>query len=99
MVKVHILTTCEHCKGQAYLPVGEEEDYRGNTYTRYIPCPMCEGNGERPKWVSLVEFVDMLEQVQCRHARVSCQGSMRFSAGDVWDDIVEVCDGCGARLE
>jgi len=24
---------------------------------------------------------------------------MHFSAGDVWDDIEEVCDDCGANLD
>lgn len=24
---------------------------------------------------------------------------MHFSAGDVWDDIEEVCDDCGAKLD
>ena len=27
MVKVQILTQCEQCNGQAYLPVGEAESY------------------------------------------------------------------------
>ena len=34
MIKVQILTRCEHCHGQAYLPIGEAQDYQGNTYTR-----------------------------------------------------------------
>jgi hypothetical protein len=24
---------------------------------------------------------------------------MRFSAGDIWDDIKEVCNDCGASLD
>lgn len=39
MIKVHILTTCNHCVGVAYLPVGEAESYTGEKYTRYQPCP------------------------------------------------------------
>ena len=43
MTKVHILTTCAACNGQAYVPIGEAEDYKGRKYTRYRPCPGCEG--------------------------------------------------------
>ena len=99
MLKVHILTTCQHCNGQAYLPNGEGEDYKGRKYTRYVPCPMCQGEGQRPKWVGLAEFAEMLAQAQCSHEQVSCQGSMRFSEGEVWDDIQEVCSDCGAHLD
>ena len=38
-------------------------------------------------------------QAQCPHEHTSYQGSMRFIAGDVWDDIKEVCDDCGANLD
>jgi len=31
----------------------------------------------------------------CQHKNVSYQGSMHFSAGEVDDDIVEVCEDCG----
>ena len=99
MPKVHILTTCEHCKGQAYLPNGEGEDYQGRKYARYIPCPMCQGEGQRPKWVGLAEFGEMLTEAQCPHEHTSYQGGMRFSQGEVWDDIIEVCIDCGAHLD
>ncbi len=33
MLKVHILTHCEHSDGEAYLPVGEAESYSGNHLT------------------------------------------------------------------
>ena len=45
MFKVHILTQCELCNGEAYLPNGEGEDYKGRKYTRYAPCPTCERPG------------------------------------------------------
>lgn len=99
MIKVQILARCEHCHGQAYLPIGEATDYKGGTYARYMPCPMCDGNGERGKWVSLTDFTTMLSQAQCKHEHTSHRGSMHFSAGDVWDDIQEVCDDCGANLD
>ena len=66
MLKVHILTTCEHCNGVAYLPIGEGEDYEGRTYTRFAPSPICEGSGQQPKWVSLEQFAIMLVQAQCQ---------------------------------
>ena len=99
MTKVRILTTCEHCNGEAYLPSGEGEDYKGRKYTRYAPCSMCEGSGSQAKWVSLEEFAVLLIHAQCSHAHSSFHGGMHFSAGDVWDDIREVCDDCGANLD
>jgi len=99
MIKVQILARCEHCNGQAYLPIGDATDWRGDTYTRYTPCPMCDGTGERGKWVSIADFITMLSQARCKHEHTSFQGGMHFSAGEVWDDIVEVCDDCGANLD
>ena len=98
MSKVHILTKCEHCSGQAMLPIGEEPDHLGRVYMRYRPCPYCQGSGNQTKWVTLKDFAEMLEAVKCQHEHVSSRGSFHFSAGDVWDDIVEVCDDCGAAL-
>ena len=99
MVKVHILAQCEQCNGQAYLPAGEGEDHKGQKYPCYTPCPQCEGSGIQPKWVSLPEFVKLLQAAQCPHTHTSYQGGMRFSEGEPWDDIREVCIDCGARLD
>ena len=99
MTKVHMLTTCSACQGQAYLPAGEAIDYKGKTYLRYIPCPHCEGSGMRPHWISLSEFAEVLKQEQCQHQHTSYQGGFHFSAGDVWDDLAEVCTDCGANLD
>jgi len=33
--------------------------------------------------------------LNCPHKHVSTRGRMHFSAGDVWDDIEEICDDCG----
>lgn len=63
MIKVHILTHCEHCDGEAYLPVGEAERYTGERYTKYKPCPSCDGSGHKTKWVSLNDFLEMLNNV------------------------------------
>jgi hypothetical protein len=27
------------------------------------------------------------------------EGNIRFIAGDVWDDLTEVCDDCGVNLD
>ena len=58
MIKVRILDKCPHCKGQAMLPVGEGKDYKGRTYTRYAPCPKCEGSGQQTltTWRNAVEI-------------------------------------------
>ena len=99
MIKVQILAQCEHCQGQAYLPIGEGEDHRGRKYTRYAPCPMCEGSGNQPKWIPLPEFAVMLNQNACTHRHTAYKGGMHFGAGDVWDDIQEICVECGAPLD
>ena len=65
--KIHVLLKCEHCQGKAYLPEGEAEDYMGRKYIRYKPCPRCEGSGMAPKWVTLAEFRQLLEQSE--HAK------------------------------
>ena len=62
MIKIHILSTCTHCSGDAYLPSGEGEDANGHKYTRYIPCPMCEGSGNQTKWISLIEFIELFDE-------------------------------------
>ena len=62
MVKIQILTQCDACDGEAYLPEGEVEDYRGKRYTRFIHCPACQGSGLLEKWVSLQEFAGLLER-------------------------------------
>ena len=99
MIKVQILTRCEHCHGQAYLPIGEAQDYQGNPFTRYSPCPMCNGSGQSAKWVELAEFTRLLVQAECKHQHTSFSGGMHLSAGDVWDDIQEICDDCGTNLD
>jgi len=40
MFKVHILDRCSYCEGAAYLPAGETTDWKGNPYTKYMPCPV-----------------------------------------------------------
>jgi hypothetical protein len=99
MLKVHVLASCSHCNGEAYQPVGEAEDSQGHKYVCHIPCPVCEGSGNEPKWIDLQDFAKLIQQAICSHNHTSFQGNMHFSAGDVWDDIHEVCDDCGANLE
>ena len=93
MIKVHILAQCEHCNGEAHLPVGEAESYSGQRHKRYLPCPQCQGS------VSLAELATLLKEIQCSHEHTSFQGGFHFTAGEVWDDITEVCDDCGANLD
>ena len=98
MTKVQILTRCEHCNGEGYLPAGEAEDLKGGKYTRYTPCAICEGTGQHPKWVSLDEFAALLSQAQCPHTRTYFRGGFHYNGNDFWDDIQEVCSDCGASL-
>ena len=99
MLKVHILDRCPTCQGKAYLPAGEATNWKGETYTRFTPCQMCDGTGERGNWVSLPDFTALLKQAGCQHEHTSTRGHMHFSAGEVWDDLQEVCDDCGANLD
>ena len=99
MFKVNILVPCSYCQGQAYLPYGEATDGNGRTYIRHVPCPICEGTGNAPKWVTLEEFAKLVRQATCTHQHTSFSGGQHFSGGDIWDDIQEVCNDCGAKLE
>jgi hypothetical protein len=36
-------------------------------------------------------------QAQCSHNNIVTTGGYHFSAGDVWDDITDVCLDCGAE--
>jgi len=99
MLKVQVLAPCSHCNGKAYLPMGEVDDCHGHKYTRHIPCLHCEGSGNEPKWIDLADFAKLMQQAACPHEHTSFQGNMHFSPGDVWDDIHEVCDDCGANLD
>jgi hypothetical protein len=99
MIKVHILDPCRHCNGQAYLPAGEAENYTGEKYTRYTPCPNCDGSGLKERWISLQEFALLLVPTLCQHQDTTHIGQIRFSDGEVWDDIREVCSDCEANLD
>ncbi len=99
MIKVHILDRCKQCDGKAYLPVGEAESYTGERYTRYAPCTQCQGSGKQASWVSLTKFYTLIAEAKCAHEHTSFQGGLHFNGGDVWDDIVEVCDDCGTNLD
>jgi len=63
MIKVHTLTTCKHCNGEAYVPAGEAESYNGDRYTSYQPCLQHNGNGTLiiliPKQAKTLEFVPL----------------------------------------
>ena len=99
MIKVKILSKCEHCDGKAYLPFKEAVDFKGETYMQYLPCPKCHGSGMTGKWIILPEFQKLLKEAECPHEHVSQIGSFHFSAGEVWDDIQDVCDDCGEVLD
>ena len=98
MVKVRILTKCEHCNGKANLPVGEAINTKGETDNRHLPCPICDGTGDVGKWIDLAEFAILLKQSTCIHEHISASGSFHLIAGEVWDDIQEVCDDCGDSM-
>ena len=98
-IKVKILQQCSYCKGKAHLPFKEAVDAKGKTYMQYLPCPQCHGSGLSGKWIELTEFKQLLETSACPHEHVSRVGGHHFSAGEVWDDIREVCDDCCQALD
>ncbi len=60
--KVHILTRCATCDGQAYVFARIDYDPAGDPYERYKACPDCQGSGTAPRWVTLPEFADLLDR-------------------------------------
>ena len=66
-IKVQILVPCNACNGEAYVPVGQVESQMGEKYTRYLPCPQCQGSGNQVKWISLLEFGEMLSDEMARN--------------------------------
>ena len=62
MIKVKILSTCEFCDGDAYLPIGEAESNLDEKYLQYEPCSQCQGSSKQDKWISLIEFADLVER-------------------------------------
>ncbi|MCZ2442830.1 MAG: hypothetical protein ACOYKH_04165 [Brevefilum fermentans] len=98
-IKVKILSKCQDCDGQAYLPSAKGIDSRGEEYQRYLPCPACKGTGQTEKWIALEELQTLLKGLECPHEHVSQIGSFHFSAGEVWDDIRDICDDCGQILD
>lgn len=69
-LKVRILSKCQDCDGQAYLPSDMGIDSRGVEYQRYLPCPTCNGSGQPGKWISISEVQKLLEEAECPHERV-----------------------------
>lgn len=98
-IKVHILVPCQRCKGQAYLPTDEAMGANGKPYFQHEPCPACEGSGNQDRWINLEEFGELLKQETCPHSLTTHQGGFHFTAGEVWDDVVEVCSDCGKVLD
>ncbi len=96
--KVQILDVCQHCKGEAYIPVEEAMDWKGEKYLRHEPCAACQGSGKETRWVELPEFLMLLEQCKCKHERTVSLGGFHLEGGIVWDDEREVCSDCGQVL-
>jgi len=98
-VKVRILSTCQDCDGQAYLPSSIGVDSRGVEYQRFLPCPTCNGCGQTGKWVTLPEFQKLLKEAECPHEHIFQIGGFHFSEGCVDDNIQDVCRDCGQVLD
>jgi DnaJ-class molecular chaperone len=63
MEKIQILTTCQACSGQAYLPVGKEVSPTGVKYIRHRPCFACQGSGKQTRWIDVQEFAMLLHAI------------------------------------
>ena len=98
-IKIPILDKCPECKGQAYLPAGQAVSSSGESYTRYAPCPVCEGGGRKTRWVELEEFARLLKESACQHEHISATGGWHYTDGNVFDDIHISCTDCGAHMD
>lgn len=63
MNKVQILTTCQACNGQAYVPFGEETSPTEVKYIRHKPCFACQGSGKQTHWIDVQEFAMLLHAI------------------------------------
>lgn len=97
-LKIQVLDTCPDCMGEAYVPVEEAEDWKGEKYMRHAPCSACGGSGKKTRWIELPEFLLYLEQVKCHHERAISLGGFHLDGGEVWDDERLVCTDCGKVL-
>ena len=62
VTKIYVLTICEACQGKAYLPAGEAISSKGVPYLVHKPCSQCGGSGRQAQWVSLDEFMKLLDE-------------------------------------
>jgi hypothetical protein len=63
MNKIQILTTCQACSGQAYVPVGEDISPTGVKYIRHRPCFACQGSGKQTHWIDVQGFAMLLQAI------------------------------------
>lgn len=62
-IKIHIKTECQFCDGQAYISQGKAESCTGEIYTKYRKCGYCDESGLMSKWISLVELINHMDQI------------------------------------
>ena len=62
-IQIHILDSCSTCKGQAYIPIGEELSNTGERYLRHEPCSICQGSGKQTRWISIDQLVDLIARL------------------------------------
>ena len=72
-----------------------DEFERNRKIVMELPDIDYEVSDEFGRRVTILE-VDVVDA--CPHKHVSMVGNMYFFAGDVWDDIEEVCEDCGKVL-
>jgi len=62
MYKIQIQARCAKCGGKAYVDPYEVVHESGESYTRYRACAYCLGTGDQTKWVTLPEFLDLINE-------------------------------------
>ena len=97
--RVQILILCRHHGALLLITGHEDSDHQCSAQTECSSCPLCQDSDCSTIWITLEQLISLLQAIQCPHTHTSFQGIYHFTEGDVWDDIVEVCDDCGARLE
>ena len=58
--QVQIINVCDYCQGKAYLPY-ETTAGNGETVIRHSACPQCQGTGRSQQWITIEEFVTLLD--------------------------------------
>ena len=79
-MKVHILTTCPYCQGEANLAIGEVENLNGNKYTYHISTHIQSGGGVLD--VAVAGGVELEDSVRVLTDEIDGEGCLEPDVAD-----------------